>query len=1093
MTQTRPDYAAQDEKTRTRIREALGETLFVEAGAGTGKTRALVDRVVALVLGGRPIERIVAITFTEKAAAELKDRVRGELERALADGSDGAELVREALASLDRAQISTIHAFGQGLLRAFAAEAGIDPAFVIQDEMLADRRLQERWRTYLEGLADDRAAVAAIDRALGLGLTPRDIETLVRELMARAHLASRLAESPLSAPEATWPDVDDMRRELTALPLDAAPEDDRLRPRIEELRSLVERLAGAGEEREQVLAAGTAILGRSYKAGRQEDWGGKETIGLVRETATEVREALKETLASCRSEALAGLMPFVIRFVQEDALARGREGTLTFDDLILRPCDLLRTDRGAAAALRERFDALLIDEFQDTDPLQVDIARTFATDPDTGTLEPGRLFLVGDPKQSIYRFRRADMAIYSQTRDLVEENGGEFPDLALCRRSRPEILDWVNDVFEGIIGDGANPTIQPPYHPIHPHRSGELNGPGVATLGGEMDMRAREVREHEATQVASQCRAVLDEDWEVAEHDGTVRGARFRDIAILIPTRAILPALERSLAAAGIPYRVEGGSLIYRTQEVRDLINCLTAIDDPADEVAVVGALRSTAFACSDIDLARHRAAGGRFNYLARDLERRHGPVAEALRGLSRYHGVRHRYSLAALVERFVADRGHVEIGILDQGDRNSFRRMRFMVEQARSFEASGPESLRAFVSWLERRSTDAILDREGAGLDDDEDAVRVLTIHGAKGLEFPIVFIAGLSASARRSPQVYGIDHTRNRIAVSIGATSRSVRFQLGPADEVNAAEDQHARAEFDRVLYVASTRARDHLVVALYHPSRAKSCGAHRLIEAGACDRAQSRPELSTADRVAGASFADLRVDPPEAASAEEFAAARGSIVRDSRRQRYTSATALGPLKKDETSDENEPWSRGRGGTRLGRAVHATLQSLPLDADEGAVGAFSRAQAVAEAIPGRSAEVARLVRRALQSEAAGRARAASRALREVPFAAEFDGTILEGFVDLIIETRDGIEIVDWKTDDIPAAKVRERLREYELQAGLYVLGIQSATGRPVTRVTYVFARAGVEESPGHPAPLSDAARERLLEDADGHDGGNP
>lgn len=1092
MTETRPDYAAQDETTRTRIREALGETLFVEAGAGTGKTRALVDRVVALVLGGRPIERIVAITFKENSAAELKDRVRGELERALADDSDGAKLVREALASLDRAQISTIHAFGQGLLRAFAAEAGIDPAFVVQDEVLADRRLEERWRTYLEGLAGDRSAVAAIDRSLGLGLTPRDLETLVRELTARAHLASRLGESPLSAPEATWPDVEAIRHQLTSLPLDAAPEDDRLRPRIEELLSLVERLAGAGEDRESVLAAGAAILGRSYRAGRQEDWGGKETIARVRETATGISEALKETLVACRSEALAGVMPLIVRFVQEDALARGREGALTFDDLILRPRDLLRTIRGAAA-LRERFDALLIDEFQDTDPLQVDIARVFATDPDTGALEPGRLFLVGDPKQSIYRFRRADMAIYARTRDLVKENGGEFPALAICRRSRPEILDWVNAVFEGIIGDGANPAIQPPYHPIHPHRSGELRGPGVATLGEAMDMRARDVREREAAQIAAQCRAVLDEGWEVAERDGTVRGARFRDIAILIPTRAILPALERSLATAGIPYQVEGGSLIYSTQEVRDLINCLTAIDDPADEVAVVGALRSTAFACSDVDLARHRADGGRFNYLARDLEKRDGPVAEALRTLARYHDVRLRCSLAALVERFVAERGHVEIGILDQGDRNSFRRMRFMVEQARSFEASGPESLRAFASWLERRASDAILDHEGAGLDDDEDAVRVLTIHGAKGLEFPIVFVAGLSAGPRGSPPVYGIDYAGDRIAVSIGAKSRSARFLLGPADEVNEAESQHAQAEFDRMLYVAATRARDHLVVSLYHPSRAKSCGARRLIDAGACDRSESRPELGTADRVASAPFADLRVDPPHAASVEEFAAARGRMVRDSRRQRYTSATALGPLRKDEASDESEPWSRGRGGTRLGRAVHAALQSLPLDADVDMISAFSSAQAVAEAIPGRSAEVARLVRRALQSEAAGRARSAPRALREVPFAAEFDGTILEGFVDLIIETGDGIEIVDWKTDDIPAKEVRERLREYELQAGLYVLGIQSATGRTVTRVTYVFARAGVEESPGDPAALLAAARARLLEDEDGRDGGNP
>jgi ATP-dependent helicase/nuclease subunit A len=184
---------------------------------------------------------------------------------------------------------------------------------------------------------------------------------------------------------------------------------------------------------------------------------------------------------------------------------------------------------------------------------------------------------------------------------------------------------------------------------------------------------------------------------------------------------------------------------------------------------------------------------------------------------------------------------------------------------------------------------------------------------------------------------------------------------------------------------------------------------------------------------------------------------------------------------LRKDEARDESEPWARGRGGSRVGRAVHATIQSVPFDADEAVIEAFSRAQAVAEAIPDRSGEVARLVRQALQSDAAARARAAPRALREVSFAAEFDGVILEGFADLIIETADGIEIVDWKTDDIPAAEVRERLREYELQAGLYVLGIESATGRPVTRVTYVFARAGLEQSPGEPASLSAGARAQL------------
>jgi ATP-dependent helicase/nuclease subunit A len=1024
----------------------------VEAGAGTGKTRALVDRVVALILDGRPVDRIVAITFTEKAAAELKDRVRAGLEESLSRDPGDQSQVRAALSALDRAQISTMHCFCQSLLRSFAAEAGIDPAFDVQDEVRADRWLEERWRTYLEELAIDAGAVAAFDRVLGLGLSTRDSETLVRELTSRAHLVPRLVANPLTGSAVVWPNIDSVRRELNALRSDGVPEDDKLRQRVEELLALVESLAGAGGEREPVLAAATALLNRGSKVGRAAAWGGKAVIADVRETVGGICEQLRDTLAACRGQALAALMPFIVRFVGEDAVARGREGSLTFDDLILRVRDLLAADSGAREALRERYDALLIDEFQDTDPSQVDIALAFATSPESGAMDPGRLFLVGDPKQSIYRFRRADMAVYSRTRDRIRESGGRLPVLALNRRSRPVILEWANTVFDRLIGEGTVPSVQPPYRPIYPHRSDELKGPGVGWFGGALDkVKAREVRQREAADVAAQCRAVLHEGWEVADPDGSIRKARFRDIAILIPTRTILPPLERAMAAAGIPYRVEGGSLIFRTQEIRDLINCLAAIDDPADEVAIVGALRSPAFACSDVELARHKAAGGRFNYLEGSPDDREGVVADGLRTLAGFHAERHERSLAALLERFVAERGLVEIGILDQADRNSFRRMRFMVEQARSFESAGPESLRAFVSWLDRRSTEAALDHEGTGLDDDEDAVRVLTIHGAKGLEFPIVFLAGLGGRPTTNTPVYSDDPAGDRIAVSIGAKTRLARFELGPVAELHDLEEQHTLAEADRLLYVAATRARDHLVLSLYHSASKKNCGALRLIEAGAKEGAHPLPDAPAVENVVAAPFADLDVDPPEVASLDVFAEQRSAMVEAARRQRYTSATALGPQwkeepsdeseldpqRKDETnddtelgpqskeeaSDDSEPWARGRGGTRLGRAVHAALQSLALDADEGSIADISRAQTVAEAIPRRAEDVAGLVRRALRSDAAGRARAAPRALREVPFAFPSDGMIVEGFIDLLIETDDGVEIVDWKTDDIPSA----------------------------------------------------------------------
>jgi ATP-dependent helicase/nuclease subunit A len=223
----------------------------------------------------------------------------------------------------------------------------------------------------------------------------------------------------------------------------------------------------------------------------------------------------------------------------------------------------------------------------------------------------------------------------------------------------------------------------------------------------------------------------------------------------------------------------------------------------------------------------------------------------------------------------------------------------------------------------------------------------------------------------------------------------------------------------------------------------------------------------------------FVDLLPDATQDVGSDEFAAGRRQLLATATLKRFTSATAIGQLKKEEKADDTEPWSRGRGGTRLGRAVHAAIQSVPLDANDATIAAFARAQAVAEAIPHRTAEVEKLVRWVLrESKAAERARRAQRALREVPFAVQVDGTVLEGFIDLLIEASDGgIEVVDWKTDQIGESEVGERLKEYEIQAGLYVYGIEAATRRKVSAVTYVFAGPGVERSPGNPAELSSAA----------------
>ncbi|MCI0832534.1 MAG: UvrD-helicase domain-containing protein, partial [Chloroflexi bacterium] len=1051
------EHHANDDAARRVIREALDQTLFVEAGAGTGKTSALVDRFVALVRGGTEIDRIAAVTFTEKAAAELRERVRGALEEAQDEAEVGPHMA-VALESLDRAQISTIHSFAQTLLRAFSAQAGVDPDFEVQDPVSTERRMQERWRLYLESLEGNSAAEEAIDRVLSLGLQTSEIERLASDLAYRPTLAELLAANPLTAPEASWPDIGRLRAEVETVAT-GAPEDDLVADRLRSLLAILQALERADEdEREATIAAGTDAIGDRSRRTSISKWGSKERKEAALDVADRVSEELNELLSGLRASALAALLPFVVAFVSQEARARAREGALTFDDLIVRVRQVLRDNESARQAFRERFAALLIDEFQDTDPLQMEIALAFARARDSDPLEAGRLFLVGDPKQSIYRFRRADMAMYSRTRDEIEAAGSEFPELALNRRSRLEILHWVNAVFAPLIGEGAEPGIQPPYRKIHAHREGELRGPGVAWMGGPVGHNARGMRDEEARAIAGQCRAVISEQWQVQDRHGTVRDASYRDIAVLIPRRILLTALERELADAQVPYRVEGGSLIYRTQEVRDIINCLTAIDDPADEVAVAGALRSPAFACSDVDLAAFATDNrGRFDYLRSDLDGRDGPVAEALRILRGYHGSRHETSLASLVEKLIWERRVVEVGTIDQGDRNAFRRARFLVEQARAFERARPESLRAFVSWLERQSARMIVDHEGAGIDDDEDAVRIMTIHAAKGLEFPIVILAGLSAAPNTNEYpTYLADHAAGRVGVHAGRRGGNREFVLGDYGDLRTAESAHDEAEMGRLLYVAATRGRDHLIVSLYHRKSQRTSCAQRLIAHGAQVHAPELAEAPTVAAISGSRLAGLTVELPDGLDREGLKAERAALVTTATTRRFTSATAIKRKVDDrrvdeerERTDASEPWSRGRAGTRLGRAVHAAIQSLPLDPDDGTIEAFCRAQAVAEAIPHREAEVRRLVTWVVrESDAWRRAVAARRAIREAPFAVRQDDAVLEGFVDLLIETDDGIELIDWKTDDVPAEAVEERLRQYELQAGLYVHGVQTATG---------------------------------------------
>ncbi len=959
-----------DQPARDAILERLDENMVVVAGAGTGKTRSLVDRVIALIKTGRAqLGGIAAITFTESAAAELRTRIAESLEKA-ADNKDlpqtQRELCKQALQELDQASIQTLHSFAGSLLGERPLAAGLPPGFTIRDEIEAEIAFENRWEEWLDTTLDDPEAQQALGPALNAGLTLGHLRTIADSFHRNHDLLARA----------------------------------------------------------------------SFAAPRSQD--------------TDSEQASE----------LPPVLELLQRFTLDYAAARKSAGQVEFLDMLVLARNLLRDNLSARDHFRDRYTHLLIDEVQDTDPLQAEIAM-FLAEVTPGRINPGdrprdwravkpadgKLFIVGDPKQSIYRFRRADIQQVEQMRASV---GGTSVLLQQNFRSQPPVIDWVNHVFNQWMQGEA----QADYAPLVAVAQ-EGESPPVRHMGGEIEGNMGVVRRREADAIASAVRTAIKEGWQVRseEEDGALRPAAYEDICVLMPRRTGFDALEIAFEDAGIPYRLESASLIYNTQEARDLLNCLAAIDDPTDPVSVVAALRSPAFACSDADLLTFVDKGGQFDYLAADNPPP-GCVADALAVLAEFHERRKWIAPAALIEQFVRARRLRELALDEWQWRGRWTRYGFLIDRARAFAATGEASLRAFLAWANRQREEQARARETVVRESDAGAVSVMTVHAAKGLEFPIVLLAGLNAA--RSPNLDSVLFDRKSGRIEVKASLQTAGYE-------ELADFEKARGEEERVrlVYVAATRARDHLIVSLYRNKSGSKSAAARIEE-----------------YMQGADHLWQRFDPPPAAaprapvSAREEAAAaddtpethqhwqqqRNELFTARSRPISAAATRLAQEAKEEQDVPDEPWRRGRAGTNIGRAVHAVLQVVDLSTGSD-LNDIAQAQAAAEGVPAQADAIARLVRGALDSSIVQRALASARWWRETPVAGPVGDGIVEGFIDLLFEEEDGFVIVDYKTDSVRSEDAIERaMGRYRLQGGVYALALNKAAGVNVKEVSFLF-----------------------------------
>ena len=1133
-----------DEETLRRIVNDLGANFMVEAGAGTGKTYALVSRVVALVKAGVRMQNIVAITFTDAAAAELSERVRSRIEQLLEDGiGDSNEdllakdmtdqergRIRQAVAELDQAAVQTIHSFAAQLLRDRPLSANLPPGWVPLDAVDSTERFAERWDQWLES-----------NLSLAPEANPELTESLRYLIGVKAGLGSwrqvakAFAENyDRLASERSTPEID-----LGALAESALRELEGLRAQcVKQPDSLFEQISSAIETVTLVLE----VADRPFDAIRVLDHGAKVdysgTSGSSKRNwavpATEIRKQFREEIGNpfqiavrC-APALTVLQNLRQAFALRYTAQRKAEGVASFDDLLVWARDLLRDDATARRSFQDLYTHILIDEFQDTDPLQAEIAFYLAAKPEanidegqwhTVPLTPGKLFIVGDSKQSIYRFRRADIGVTH----LVRESGQLCPlTLTENRRSQEPVLNWVNALFSQIMA--GEPGLQAEYVPLQLNPGLQRNDleSSVQVFGEPMDLSADALRRRQAHHVAS---IIVDSAAEGSPNRLRVydkerrdtRQAGLQDVCILIRSRTGLGILTRALEAAGVPYRLEGNSLVFGTQEIQDLLNCLRAIDDPSDQVSVVAALRSPAFACSDVDLAHWRDAGGTWNYQSNLLDedtlvnenqekRRQKtvelgedfPVRTGLLKIRAYHQLRQTIGVAQLIANFIREMRLEELDLAENRPREVWRRRRFLGEQARQLEyaaetnpGSAPLTLKKFLQWADMQQEEGTRITDVITPEADDDAVRIMTMHAAKGLEFPIVILLGLEH-----------DPSGIRESVLFDSSTGSTEVKLGDLQTpgYSTSEEQekvHNAAELVRLAYVGSTRARDHLIVSTYQSTARGNrqrygivAKIHSLGEDAPLPHAVASTDVNSELGWSGSvpdAPALTEYDPGNWKSERADSIQRRSFPQAVTATRIAKALVPSDVEIDDKDSESttEPTGRaGRGGTAFGSALHAVLQGaleqmslkLPLPDDvmvddlladlDPAIEQLAQQHAKDQGVSASRDDVARLANRALRNPAVVAGMRAPRLWPEIPVAASIDTprgpVVIEGIIDLLYQDDDGeLVILDYKSDRVDdSAAADAKLEHYRMQGVAYAAAVESATGNTVKAVQFLFVQ---------------------------------
>ena len=1116
------EIALPDARDRQIAVGTFDRNLVVTAGAGTGKTTLLVDRLVHLILRDpEPVKvtEIVALTFTNKAADEMKLRLRECLQtyraveldhqpksdaerksfqaveelivryRLSKDELNGR--IRNALRNLERSDIGTIHSFAANLLRLFPIEAGVDPQFREDDGSEFDRLFDEQWDAWL----DQELALASPHADEWRKVLARcqldQIKTLARSLSAETVDVKQKPAIGIAAPLEEW--LGKLAAQAAAL--DARHPEDRTNEKLVRAAHAViyqfEKLGRRSDDLDycyKLLAEKS--LSRSLKG-----WSAADIVA-----AQELVRAAKG-LAGVDGEFIMLLWRLLAPYADAFRERFLGDGHISFDGLLVRARNLVRDHQHVRAELKRRYRTILIDEFQDTDPIQYEILLYLAEQSNESVsdwrkvkLQPGKLFVVGDPKQSIYAFRRADIEAYLEVIDkiVLAQNGIECR-LTTNFRSDAAIVDVVNGAFEKLIQPQAG--LQPPYIAIDPL-------PGRASLATPLaKLSVRKIIAPDDQTDAETARRIEGESlarWLKESVLGKVKILNARsetvytqakDIAILMRKLTDIHDYLEPFRRQGIRYVVEGERHFYAAKEIIDAVNLLRAVENPHDRMALVGVLRSPLGGLSDQQIY-HLHRQNRLDYRdSAKLDDKMFPttLVDLYRALARLNVEIRILPIGVAVNRVFSTLPVELLAACHFHGEQAVANLTKLRQQADQLGREGLTTLKAAIRQLEQRVLDVKDEGESVLAEENLDAVRIMSIHKSKGLEFPIVILAGCQTGTegRHSAEAESIfDWSTGLTGTRIGQSADLAGVYIAEKNRLRNAEEQK------RLLYVAMTRAREHLIVSCA-PANRRSGGSFQSMLDSSLNDGIAGADSST--RVAlGKGMVDIEVvtqslSAPSHAPAKAKHAkkkpnwkpyvetwARRTEIFDQAQQTMPFLTPTLLKRQEEANTEAgdmlslQP-PRKTPALVVGDLTHRFLQTWQFGGDTANLDeqlvAFIDAVLPVAFVSDRTAiesELGEILGDFFNSKAYLELAGAKILGREVPLLMPWNGQIMEGVIDLIYEKNGLLYLADYKTDRIKHAELHTGAERYRQQAEIYIEAARKSLGRQVTAFKLIFLRLG-------------------------------